>query len=339
MATINKQQAQEIIDKYIGGIGSPELSKEYGIWTTSITNIIRGTTWKECKRPNNIQYYINIKHPGNKCKNLPNFTKLQEDIIIGSLLGDGSLHNLKTKRSNSRFSKLQMKEKKSYLDWHFENFSKYSSGIKPVMCKEKLYWEKGVMKRKSVKKHLSSYQFNTFSHPIFTELRHKWYPESIKIVPKDLALNPQRIAIWFFDDGSNSISHRMAVLCTNSFVIEDVEFLKDKLSEFDLFPKIVIQKSKFTGKDQPLLKFYNTSYDNLIALIKPYAIWECVKYKVEWQRGKRHWEVFGKVTPEQVKQIRELRKTKMAKELCKQFNLSRGTIYSIVSGNSWKHIM
>ena len=92
MATINKQQAQEIIDKYIGGIGSPELSKEYGIWTTSITNIIRGTTWKECKRPNNIQYYINIKHPGNKCKNLPNFTKLQEDIIIGSLLGDGSLH-------------------------------------------------------------------------------------------------------------------------------------------------------------------------------------------------------------------------------------------------------
>lgn len=340
MSKINQQQAQEIINKFIRGSNNSQLALEYNLWETTIGNIIRGKCWKNCERPNNIRDLINRQHPGRPCKRLPPFTKLQEDIIIGSLLGDGTLHKPKPSenetinRNNSNFSKLQIYTKKSYLDWHFQYLNEYSSKLSPIFSKEKLVGKNkdGTIKRNSVPKYLSAYIYQTFYHPNFTELRNKWYPNNKKIVPLDLELNPQRIAIWFFDDGSNNYKQRSATLCTNAFTLEEVEFLSEKLNEFELFPTIIMQKNR------PVLKFHKSSYDNLIAIIKPYMLWDCFAYKTEWRPAKKQCEVSGLFTEQQVREIVELRKIKSAKEIAKQFNVHVNHIYSLVSGRSYKHI-
>lgn len=334
-------QAQEIIDKFISGIGTTQLAAEYDIWETTVGMVLRGDHWKQCKRPNNIKEILHNQQrlrSGKKCKVLSPLTDIQKDIIIGSLLGDGTVSKIKL-RANSRFTKSQMLTKKSYLDWHFQQLNPYSQRFYDIISKEKLFTQKdGTIGRKTDKERVIGCGFDTCRHPNITELRKKWYPEGIKKVPIDLELNPQRIAIWFFDDGTNNVKQRHVCLCTNAFTFEEVEFLSKKLNNFDLFAKIETQKSKYTGIGQPVLKFYSKSYDNLINLIKPYMLWDCLVYKVQWRPALKQHEVSGHFTDEQVKEICELRRTKTAKEIAKQYNVHVNFIYELVSGRTYKHV-
>jgi len=338
---VTKEQAQEIIDKFMSGVGRTQLATEYHIGTTTVWSILHGIAWKECNRPNNIQEVIDTQvslRSGSKCKELPPFTNIQKDVLIGSLLGDGSLHKT---NANSYFSKLQMHTKKSYVDWHFKIFSEYSRKVYAIFSINKLITnDDGTIGRVNVSKYLSAYSFYTFRHQNFTELRNKWYPEGVKKIPSDLNLNSRSIAIWFFDDGTNSIKHnRSASIATNSFTLEEVEFLKYKLKEFDLFPVIKIHTSKCSHKESPVLSFYGRSYDNLISIVKPYMLWDCFAYKVEWYPAKKQWESSGKLSEVQVKEIIKIGKTKSQKETAKKFNISHSAINKIVNHKSWKHLI
>lgn len=290
---ITKQQAQEIIDKFMSGISKTQLSIEYKIGKTTIWSILHGVVWKTCKRPDNIQELINAQRSlrsGSMCKELPILTELQNDILIGSLLGDGYISKMKG-HGNSYFNKLQVHTKKSYLDWHFQAFSKYSRKLYSVFCKEKLFIKNdGKIGRVVAPVHLSAYSFYTFRHPNFTTLRNIWYLDGVKKVPLDLELNLQRIAIWFFDDGTNSFKKRYASIATNAFTIEEVEFLSQKLNKFNLYPTITTQISKYTDKKMPILGFYGSSYDNLIDMIKPYMLWNCFEHKIQWRPSKKQIE-------------------------------------------------
>lgn len=341
---ITQEMAQEIIEEYCHGSSCIELSKKYKLWSTSISNIIRGETWKECVRPENIKKIIqhhrdqgNYKSIESRRIEAPPFTNVQNDIIVGSLLGDGSLHKL-YKNSNSSFSKTQSKNRFDYLQWHYDVLQPYSASVQETFSKEKLIGgKKGViLERQAVEKYHCGYRYQTVNHPNWTVLRNEWYPDGTKIVPTNLTLNPLRIAIWFFDDGTNSLSHRTAIFCTQSFTIEEVEFLCHKLEMFNLKSKIFTVTSTYTNKKMPLIKITKSSYDNLIEIIKPFMLWDCFKHKIDWRPAKKQWEVNGQFTLEQVKEIRELRKSKSAKEIAVIFNVHPNYIYSIVSGRSYK---
>jgi hypothetical protein len=168
------------------------------------------------------------------CKKLPKLSELQTDVLIGSLLGDGHLHNLKSLKSNSHFTKSQSILKKEYLDWHNDIFKEYSSGVYPCSSNLKISDLDGEIIHVKVESFLSSYAYRTFNHPFITELRNKWYPDNKKIIPLDLDLNPQKIAIWYFDDGNNDIKSRRITICTNSFSLNEVEFLSNLLNKFNL---------------------------------------------------------------------------------------------------------
>jgi hypothetical protein len=249
------------------------------------------------------------------------------DIIVGSLLGDGTIKNCK---ANCSFSKCQCKRRKTYLDWHYEMLYPYSSSVDQRFSNEKLIGKNRLIERQKTEKYLSAYILRTHHHPVFTELRNKWYKDRTKIIPNDLTLNPQRIAIWFFDDGSNNVEQRHAILCTNCFTLEEADFLCQKFHEFN---KV---KSLYTGMQQPILKFSKSSYDNLIDIIRPYCLWDCFKYKTEWRAARKQWESSGKFTLEQIKEIKELRKTLTARQIAEMFKVHVNTIYAIVSGRSWK---
>ncbi len=338
MPKITKQQAQEIIDKYVSGVSSDELAIEYGLWQTSICNLIRGDSWPECQRPENIIQIINSKHTGNKYKELPELNQIQKDILIGSLLGDGTFtkpHSSQN-RGNSKFSKTQRNDRKNYLDWHFEKMEGYSATLSPVYSYEKLSKTiDGKIQRNKAPKYLSGYCFSTFNHPNLTEFRNKWYPEGVKQVPYNLELNPQRIAIWYFDDGSNNEKQRYAVICTQGFTFKEAEFLVEKFKPFDLQPSITKTESKYDGRSMPQLKFSRSSYDKLINLIKPYMLWDCFNHKIKHHDSKTDW---NRLTKEQAEQVLFLKNTMSIKEMAEKFNVIPRSIYRIISGESWNHL-
>jgi DNA-binding CsgD family transcriptional regulator len=345
MAKINKSIAQKIIEEYLSGVSTYEIADKHNIWQTTVCNVVSGRSWKECVRPENIHEIINQKKEknwltGKQCKVLPDLSDIQKNIIIGSLLGDGYINKCKNNNNkNSQFSKKQKYDKKEYLDWHFEKMENYSNSVKPIYSCEKLSNDlEGKIIRNKSEKFLSSYLYNTYSHPNITKFREIWYPDGKKIIPNDLILNAQIIAIWFCDDGYNSFKQRFALLCTQSFSIEEVNLLQEKFKDFDIKTTIQFATSHYDQRKMPMIKFTSNSYDNLINLIKPHVIWDCFKYKIEWRQAKKHHEIHGRFTKEQIDQIIQMRKTHTSKEIAKIYNIHVNSIYSIVSRRSYKNL-
>lgn len=344
MGKINQEIAQEIIDSYLNGDSTQELAKRYNLWQTTICNLIRGQSWKQCKRPDDILQIVkdriqnSLFKKGRKCHiDVPPLTSFQEDIIIGSLLGDGSINKGSV---NCRFSKKQCLKFKEYTYWHEDVLYPYSSKISNVFSREKLVGgRKGLIKERiKIDRLLVGHDFYTHQHPIFNDFRAKWYNGKIKIIPNDLELNEQRIAIWFWDDGSNDYDNRAATICTQSFTMEEAAFLRDKLMDFDIEPSIGKVISQYTGREMPLLKFYSKSYDDLIALVKPYCLWGCMSHKVKWKKALEAWEYSGKFSLDEAQHVIELRKKIPAKEIAKIYGVHVNTIYAMISGRSWKHL-
>jgi hypothetical protein len=345
MAKINQLTAQKIIQEYLDGASSYQIASKYNIWQTTVCNVISGRTWKDCIRPENINEIINKRKEknwliGKKYKELPELSEIQENIIIGSLLGDGYISKSKNNsKKNSRLTKKQKHDKKEYLDWHFEKMEKYSNSLKPIYSHEILLNDKNkrIIREKS-EKFLSGYGYSTCNHPNITKFREIWYPNGKKTIPNDLVLNPHIIAIWFCDDGYNNFKQRWALLCTQSFSVEEVIFLQEKLKNFNINTTIQFAKSFYDERKMPMIKFTSNAYDNLIELIKPYVIWDCFKYKIEWRPAKKHYETHGRFTKEQIGEIIEMRKTKTAKDIAKIYNIHVNSIYSIVSKRSYKNL-
>src|ERR1019366_6252088 len=74
--------------------------------------------------------------------------------------------------------------------------------------------------------------FHTRSVSLFTDFRKEWYPNGIKVVPRNIELTQLIMLIWFLDDGTifvhktGKISGKFA---TAGFTKNDTEYLADLL--------------------------------------------------------------------------------------------------------------
>jgi hypothetical protein len=150
-------------------------------------------------------------------------TKVQESILIGSLLGDGTMR----KKVNAYLEINHAYSQKSLVDWIYSKFENL------VLTPPK--WRRGNQGREA-------YRFFTQSLPILTPFYDKFFINGKKIIPKDLKLNALSMAIWFMDDGSKSRSaiylntqqftvdeqNRLIFLLKNQFGIEST-LNKDKI--------------------------------------------------------------------------------------------------------------
>lgn len=203
---------------------------------------------------------------------LPPLTESQHCVIMGSLLGDGSLKGFRFDR-NSYFMKTQSREKKEYIRWHYDFLQPYSGSIRQCVTPE-FTSRTGQLFRRT-----EPLIFSTHSHPVFTELRSKWYPDSShnkKRVPKDLQLTPQMLAVWFADDGTTNHENRFIRLCTQGFPEDDVDFLVSELHS----------RFGFICKKQPdgngyLIRFSADSYKDFIDLVAPFYPWKCLNHKID----------------------------------------------------------
>lgn len=113
-------------------------------------------------------------------------SEVQRSIIVGSLLGDGSMRC----RANALLEINHSFHQRSYVDW------KYGHLAELVRTPPKVRAGNG--KR-------TAYRFVTLSLPALTEYFRLFYESGRKVLP-ELDLTPLVLAVWFMDDGCRSRS-------------------------------------------------------------------------------------------------------------------------------------
>jgi len=108
-------------------------------------------------------------------------TQEQQEIIIGSLLGDGYL--VATTRGYA-FRVNHGIAQQAYVDWKYRILEEFTNSPPRI--------------------YQSSYYFRTVSHPFFEKLRHEFYVEKRKQVPVQLSewMSPLVFSVWLMDDGA-----------------------------------------------------------------------------------------------------------------------------------------
>ena len=137
-------------------------------------------------------------------------SKRQEQIIIGSLLGDSSLDRIKSPFDNSRMKVSHRDKDKEYLDWVHSELR--STGLFPNEPHQRV--------------DLLTWSLRSRSHPLFTEYRKLFYPDGTKVVPQSILerLDGLGLAVWYMDDGSLSWgrNHQLRIY-TDGFSLSENE--------------------------------------------------------------------------------------------------------------------
>lgn len=205
-------------------------------------------------------------------------TSIQHAILVGSLLGDGTLRK-QGSRTNALFEVNHAFKSKEYVDWKCQNFQEY------VITPPKSRQGSGVR---------VAYRFTTRSLPVFTDYYFRYYKEGKKFVPLDLKLDPQSLAVWFMDDGTKS---RSAVyLNTQQFSLTEQYFLKELLLK-----SFGINSTLNRDKQYWRIRVSTESTQTLLKLIKPYVL-QCFSYKLL---------MYDPVTTDSKEEIQYLRKAKL----------------------------
>ena len=269
--------------------------------------------------------------------------KTQKQIIIGSLLGDGSLSRSKWNPTwNWKFVKNQSKldilsvDKISYINYHILNFNNFKPTIycftrPPVI----------IANNKNITSETHGYKFSTKSNKCFTELGKKWYrltPENklIKIIPQDIKVTPLSLCIWYMDDGSKEKGINRVRIATNCFQDEEVALLISIINKnFKIEARLI-----HNSLNQPMIEIGGyQNYKNFYNTILPHIQWDCFQHKIEKPKekiilsGEEHPQV--KLTDENIKEIIKLYKSGLNQtDIAIKFDVKANTISTILNGKS-----
>ena len=153
------------------------------------------------------------------------FTQRQQEIVFGTLLGDGYLRPTNGNSDNCSYSLALCHGEKQleYLKWKFAEFENF------VTTKE------FKISIREFRGNAPTYAFSTVSHPFLNEAHRICYNRGGK---KDITaqwlshITPLALAVWYMDDGSLNKRYHTIVLCTNSFSREGqrlaIDFLKER---------------------------------------------------------------------------------------------------------------
>ncbi len=139
-------------------------------------------------------------------------SEIQREVLIGKLLGDGHLG------LNGREARLQVLhsfKQREYVDWQYAIFQDWTKSPPAPLGQ-------------------GDYRFRTVTHPEFTRYYRLFYPQGVKVVPRDIAgyLNsPLALAVWYMDDGKRRPDCRGFFFDTLSFSNDDQIRLMDCLKQ------------------------------------------------------------------------------------------------------------
>ena len=173
-------------------------------------------------------------------------TKVQESILIGTLLGDGTMR----KKINAYLEINHAFSQKELVDWIYSKFKNLVLSS-PV-------------KRKNNGKRIA-YRFFTRSLSVLTPFYDKFFKNGKKVIPNNLKLDSLGLAVWFMDDGSKSRSS--IYLNTQQFTINEQKKLMFILKDqFGLLSTLNKDKSYFR------IRVRSESSKKMVKIIEKYVL-------------------------------------------------------------------
>lgn len=180
-------------------------------------------------------------------------TERQKSIIIGKLLGDGSLR----RKANTLLEVNHSYNQKDYVLWVYEELKQF------VKTPPKL--------RVSGQNRLA-FRFTTLSCSLLNPYYESFYDRmGKKVIPTFLNLDPLILAVWLMDDGSKD--RDSVYLNTQQFDLTDQQLLLNKLLNLG------IKSSLNKDKKYLRIRILKESVPKFIQLVDPYIL-DSMRYKV-----------------------------------------------------------
>lgn len=144
-----------------------------------------------------------------------------KEIIIGTIIGDGHLAQLKT---GARLEVGHSEKQKDYVFWKHRELSEL---VKARPHSLEISDERFRAK-------YQQWRFKTLIHPYLSKMHHLFYSGNKKIIPQkifSLLQSPLSLAIWFMDDGGRRNDCYGLFLNTLSFTKEEHVLLQQVLKQ------------------------------------------------------------------------------------------------------------
>lgn len=196
-------------------------------------------------------------------------TSEQRAVIIGSLLGDGTMR-IGEGAKNANFKVEQGLDQKEYVEWKYSFLKPFVFTGPRISCR---YRENG-------EQYAKSWWFRTIRHQILTEIYEQFYlgekyRTGRKIIPASMQqdLTPLVLATWIMDDGS--YQKEKIDISTYSFSLKEIRFLQKCLKNV-----YKIEAAYYRDRDKGYrMYFKKRETKKLIQIIHPYII-PSMMYKI-----------------------------------------------------------
>jgi hypothetical protein len=191
-------------------------------------------------------------------------TEEQRSVIVGSILGDGTMR-IGKRAVNANLKIEHGLKQKDYVLWKYSILKPWVFTVPKISYR---YRENGT-------KYAKSWWFRTIRHPLLTELYRLFYKENKKVIPRclDEYLDSLGLAVWIMDDGS--VRRKAIDISTYSFSEAEIKFLLRILKE-----KFDLNGNYYRDRDKGYRMYFNVKEtQKLIEIIKPYVI-DSMKYKI-----------------------------------------------------------
>ncbi|OGL67087.1 hypothetical protein A3B21_00070 [Candidatus Uhrbacteria bacterium RIFCSPLOWO2_01_FULL_47_24] len=201
-------------------------------------------------------------------KNKLKLTSRQQEILVGTLLGDGHLET----QDHGRTYRLKIEhtlKQKEYVDWIHNEFREWVLTLPKV--------RERFVRLRSVSGIYPKYYFNTLSSGSFRFCAQQFYRKGNKVVPQLIHrwLTPLVLAVWYMDDGSiKSKHHRTVFLNTQGFDLQSMERLQSALLK-----KFGIKTNTRKDRDGMQLYVIGETIERFLTLIEPFVI-PSMRYKL-----------------------------------------------------------
>ena len=267
LSKIKKWVKSELGNRHFYSITTDRLDKKYGCILTNDHKILTE------KRG-----WVTVDELKNNEKILTSFPKAnknQEQLLIGSLLGDGHIRS-RTNAKTAVYSEGHSPKQKEYLELKAKVLNSLNAKV--------IY----VKPNKSQKIPYGKYSLYTKTNPYLGEIRELFYNNSKKHIPRKYISDNFTLfslAVWFMDDGCTYVRNSIeglkyeSEIATNSFDKSDVEWLVKMLKKMGYYC-VAKKHGKETVKNLGYRIFFNTESTN--KLLKDIAKYvpESMRYKV-----------------------------------------------------------
>lgn len=183
----------------------------------------------------------------NKCK----------EVILGSLLGDGSL-KIQNQYKNARFSFRHSIKQQEYFFWKINQLKEISS--------EKCWWKQ---EKNSLGGAMLRYQ--SIATDVLTDLHRLTYKNGQMVIRRKWLnkLTPLSLAVWWLDDGSLITNGRRGVICTDSFSYSEQKLLaRYLLKVWGIKVHIGKIRREYNGKTRGYYRLWIRSSEELMKLLR-----------------------------------------------------------------------